>query len=67
MKRFLLIFATALFIASCGQKDNNEQEQPKDKEVYIPQGVPVAPMQEIQIQEKGGGDPTALGDPNGPV
>ncbi|MBR5082820.1 MAG: sel1 repeat family protein [Bacteroidales bacterium] len=63
MKRFLLIFATALFIASCGQKDNNEQEQPKDKEVYIPQGVPVAPMQEIQIQEKG----EALGDPNGPV
>ena len=54
-----MIFATALFIASCGQKENNEQEQPKDKEVYIPQGVPVAPMQEIQIQEKG----EALGDP----
>ena len=63
MKRFLLIFAAALTMASCGQKENNEQEQPKDKEVYIPQGVPVAPMQEIQIQEKG----EALGDPNGPV
>ena len=50
-------------MASCGQKESKEQEQPKDKEVFIPQGVPVAPMQEIQIQEKGG----MPGNQNGPV
>ena len=63
MKRFLLIFAAVLAMASCGQKDKNEQEQPTPKEVYVPQGVPVAPMREIQVQEKG----EALNDPNGPV
>ena len=67
MKRFLLVFAATLIMASCGQKENNEQEQPANKEVYIPQGVPVAPTQEIQIQDKSGVDPTALGDPNAPV
>ena len=67
MKKFLFLFAVALTMVACGQKDDKQQEQPKDKEVYIPQGVPVAPMQEIIVPEKGGVDPTALGDPNAPV
>lgn len=67
MKKFLLIFATALMLTACGQKDDNKKEQPEKKEVFIPQGVPVAPMQQIQVPEKGGVDPTALGDPNAPV
>ena len=67
MKKSLFLFAVALMMVACGQKENTEQEQPKDKEVYIPQGVPVAPMQQIQVQEKGGMDPTATGDVNGPV
>ena len=67
MKKFLLILFAALMMASCGQKENKKQEQPAEKEVYIPQGVPVAPKQQIQIQEKGGMDPTVMGDPNGPV
>lgn len=67
MKKFLLIFATALMLTACGQKDDNTKEQPEKKEVFIPQGVPVAPMQQIQVPEKGGVDPTALGDPNAPV
>lgn len=67
MKKFLLIFATALMLTACGQKDDKKKEQPEKKEVFIPQGMPVAPMQQIQVPEKGGVDPTALGDPNAPV
>ena len=71
MKRFLLIFASALLLAACGQKDNNGQDpstgaaNDTTKEKYVYQGVPVAPMQQIQVPEKGG-DPTT-GDPNAPV
>ena len=66
MKKFLFLFAVALTMVACGQKDEKKQEQPtdKDKEVYIPKGVPVAPMQEIKVPEKGGAD---LGNPNAPV
>ena len=64
MKKFLFLFAVALTMVACGQKDDKQQEQPKDKEVYIPQGVPVAPMQEIIVPEKGGAE---LGNPNAPV
>ena len=63
MKKSLFLFVMALMMVACGQKENNEQEQPKDKEVYIPQGVPIAPMQEIHVQEKG----EAMGNPNAPV
>ena len=63
MKKSLFLFAVALMMVACGQKENNEQEQPKDKEVYIPQGVPIAPMQEIHVQEKG----EAMGNHNAPV
>ena len=54
MKKFLFLFAVALTMVACGQKDDKQQEQPKDKEVYIPQGVPVAPMQEIIVPERVG-------------
>lgn len=67
MKKLLFLVAVAMMMAACGQKENKEQEQPNDKEVVIPQGVPVAPMQQIQVQDKGGVDPTALGDSDGPV
>ena len=67
MKKLLLLGAMALLLVACEQKEKQEQDTTENKEVFIPQGVPVAPMQQIQIQEKGGVDPTALGDPNGPV
>lgn len=69
MKKTLLIFAAALMMASCGQNDNKEQAQtqPEQANKDIPMGVPVAPMQQIQVQEKGGANPNVLGDPNGPV
>ena len=68
MKKSLFLFALAIIMVACGQKENKEQEQPTDKkEVYVPQGVPVAPMQEVQVQTKDGVDPTATNNPNGPV
>ena len=65
MKRLLFLGAMALLLVACDQKE--KQEQTENKEVYIPQGVPVAPMPQIELQNNGGIDPTALGDPNGPV
>ena len=68
MKKSLFLFALAIIIVACGQKENKKQDQPTDKkEVYVPQGVPVAPMQEVQVQTKDGVDPTATNNPNGPV
>ena len=68
MKKFFFLFTLALMLAACGQNDKKEQGQPTDKkEVYVPQGVPVAPMQEVQIQNKNGMDPTVTNNPNGPV
>lgn len=68
MKKSLFLFALAIIMVACGQKENKKQEQPTDKkEVYVPQGVPVAPMQEVQVQTKDGVDPTATNNPNGPV
>ena len=67
MKRVLFLCVIAVMMVACGQKENKEQEKPDDKEVFIPQGVPVAPMQQIQVQEKGGLDATAMGNPDGPV
>lgn len=66
MKRLLFLGAMALLLVACDQ--NEKPEQPENKEVYIPpQGVPIAPMPQIQLQNNGGVDPTALGDSNGPV
>jgi TPR repeat protein len=68
MKKSLFLFALAIIMVACGQKENKEQEQPTDKkEVYVPQGVPIAPMQEVQVQTKNGVDPTATNTSNGPV
>ena len=68
MKKTLLIFAAALMLTACGQKDNtDQQEQTQNKEEYVFPGVPVAPIQQIEVPIKGGVDPTAMGDPNGPV
>lgn len=70
MKKFLFLCAVTLMMASCGQKDNNEEQTPKQPQLEnknIPIGVPVAPMKEIQLHNNGDNDPTALGDPNGSV
>ena len=69
MKKFLFLFAAVLMMASCGQKQNPEQpqEQPNQENPNILIGAPIAPMREIQLPNNGGFDPTALGDPNGPV
>lgn len=47
MKKLSILFAVALLMTACGQKDNKEQEQTEQKEVYIPPMVPVAPTQQI--------------------
>ena len=62
MKKFLFLIAVAMTMVACGQKDNKERNQPEEKEVFIPSGVPVAPMPQIEIQNNNG-----LGYPNGPV
>ena len=73
MKKLLLIFSAALLLTACGQKDNNAQvpststTNDTTKEPYVFPGVPVAPIQQIEVPVKGGADPTAMGDPNGPV
>ena len=67
MKKVFFLFALAMIMVACGQKENKEQDQPTDKEVYIPQGVPVAPMQQVQVQNKDWVDQTALDNSNGPV
>ena len=74
MKKSLLIFAAALLLTACGQKDNNGQGNASTtpatdtaKEKYVFPGVPVAPIEQIEVPLKGGVDPMALGDPNAPV
>ena len=68
MKKSLLIFAAALLLTACGQKDNQEEQEPtQNKEEYVFPGVPVAPIQQVEVPIKGGMDPLTLGDPNGPV
>lgn len=69
MKKFLFLFASALMLASCGQKNNQQQPEVQNDTVKpnILIGAPIAPMPEIQLQNNGDFDPTALGDPNGPV
>lgn len=70
MKKLLLIFSAALLLTACGQKGNNEPQGSTNdtaKEKYVFPGVPVAPVQQVIVPEKGGVDPTAMGDPNAPV
>lgn len=57
-------------LVACGQKDDNKQQpqiQSEQAQKNIPMGVPVAPMEPIQVQTKNGMDQTALNNPNGPV
>ena len=65
MKYKLWLFALALLLTACGQKEEKKPEQPEQKEVYVPQGVPVAPMKEVQIQTPDYTNP--IQNPNGPV
>ena len=69
MKKSLLLFAAALMMTACGQNTNNQEQpqvKPEQENKNIPMGVPVAPMQEIPIQDKGM-NPVMSGDPNTPV
>ena len=70
MKKLLFLSAMALMLSACGPKGDNKEQpqaQPEQTNKNIQLGVPIAPTQQIQVQDKGGLDPTALGDPNGPV
>lgn len=69
MKKFLLVFAAVLMMASCGQKDNKEQEQTETKKTIIPPGMPVAPMPQIPPTNQGLTFETSQGatNPNAPV
>lgn len=70
MKKFLFLCAVALTFAACGQKDdkNQQQEQAQKKEMFVPKGVPVAPMQKVPVQNKGDFDAMTNGSSSdGPV
>lgn len=67
MKRLLFLGAMVLLLVACNQKENNNQEQPKDKEIVIPKDAPSLPLSSISLQTDGVSDPTALGNPNGPI
>ena len=68
MRKSLWLFALALALTACGQNDNKEQTPPSEqKEVKVPQGVPVAPMQQIPVQEKGASFDNSPSQSNGSV
>ncbi|MBQ8957301.1 MAG: sel1 repeat family protein [Bacteroidales bacterium] len=67
MKKLLVLTFFALVMVACGQKDDKKQEQPEQKEVYVPQGVPVSPMRQIPVQEKGTAFDNGLSQSTGPV
>ena len=60
MKKTLFLIAMALMLVACEQ--NEKQEQTDKKEVFIPDGVPIAPMPQIELQKNNG-----LDNQNGPV
>lgn len=60
MKKLLFLFAVALMMTACGQKENKEQDK---KEVIIPKDIPSLPLTPIPIQTH----PTTSDDPNAPV
>ena len=49
MKKILLLLAMMLTMVGCGQKDNT-QEQPEEKKVIIPPGMPIAPIPESMTE-----------------
>ena len=67
MKKFLFLFAAVLLLVACNQKENKKQMQPNDNEMVIPTNAPSLPSPSIPIQINKGENPTAIGDPNGPV
>lgn len=69
MKKILLVFAVALMMASCGQKDNKDQGQAETKQTIVPPGMPVAPMPQIPPTNQGLTFETSQGtsNPNTPV
>lgn len=69
MNRFLLIFAAALTMVSCGQNGNKEQvqTQPEQTKKDIPMGVPIAPMPQIPSPNQNLTFENTQGDPNTPV
>ena len=69
MKKSLLIFATVLMMASCGQNDNKEQAQNQSEQAKkdIPMGVPIAPMPQTQPSNQGLTFESNTSNFNGPV
>lgn len=67
MKKLLFLFAVVLMMTACGQKEHKEQEQPKDKETVVPPGVPIAPMQQIPVHEKGAMNEPSISNADGPI
>ena len=65
MKNLILLSAIALLLVACEQKETKEQTK-KQEEVF-PQNAPSLPMPAIPIQTNGEVDPTAMGNPDGPV
>lgn len=47
MKKLLFLCTVALLMMACGQRDNTKQEQPEEKKVIVPPGMPVAPTTQI--------------------
>ena len=72
MKKLLFLCATALLLSACAQKEQKDNKEPQQEpqeqnEVKVPMGVPVAPMQQITVPEKGGNDINVTSNPNGTV
>ena len=69
MKKSLLIFATALMMASCGQNDDKKQtqNQPDPVKKDTPIGVPIAPAPQIPPTNQGLTFDANPGGTNGPV
>ena len=68
MKKILLLLAVTLTMIGCGQKDNT-QEQPEEKKVIIPPGMPIAPMPQpmTETQLPVNISPTQTSNDDGPV
>lgn len=67
MKRLLFLGACVLLLVACHQKENNNQEQPKDKEVVIPKDAPSLPLSSIPLSSTVETNPSVSSDSHGPI
>ena len=59
MKKILLLFALALTMVACGQKDDKNLEQTETRKIVIPPGMPTPPVPQEQTETMLGFDSEA--------